>query len=348
MKSILLINEFPFEPLLKFFKENHIHVEIYQSKLKNLRYKSLSLLRYPFYQLWDVIRFYRFCKKKKFDAIHVNFAYSGILPLILGKTYYLECHGSDVRRNLKLPLIGWMTKLAIKKAKKVFYATPDLYQYIHKIRSDAIYIPDPVDTKLFSPYKKIKRTKGEVIKILVCTKLTNAKGGKKIIALVKKLSNLNKKIIFTIFKLAYVPNDFAKISDIDHKYLAVQSHELNKDYIKLINPVAHTAFVNLIQDHDLVIGQFAIGSLGVSELESLSCEKIVVTYVNRSYYRENPPPIIWSKSTNSLTNHILKIINNPSNFREISKKSREWILKTHDSNVIGKKLLKLYGLDNRK
>jgi hypothetical protein len=89
--------------------------------------------------------------KSKGDLYHVNYALQDAwLAQKLKHLDVLWCHGSDVRKTIKSKKWGWMVKSNLKKAKKVIYSTPDL-ELIKEIRNDAVYLPTPVRTDLFTP-----------------------------------------------------------------------------------------------------------------------------------------------------------------------------------------------------
>lgn len=88
----------------------------------------------------------------KADLFHVNYALQGaFLVNALKKLDVLHLHGSDIRWTANSPFLGWMVRRNVAKARKVLYATPDLETIVKRYRPDAVYLPTPVKTDVFTP-----------------------------------------------------------------------------------------------------------------------------------------------------------------------------------------------------
>jgi len=88
----------------------------------------------------------------KADLFHVNYALQGaFLVNALKKLDVLHLHGSDIRWTANSPFLGWMVRRNVAKARKVIYATPDLETITKRYRPDAVYLPTPVKTEVFTP-----------------------------------------------------------------------------------------------------------------------------------------------------------------------------------------------------
>ncbi|TET63348.1 hypothetical protein E3J49_06720 [Candidatus Bathyarchaeota archaeon] len=89
--------------------------------------------------------------KSKEGMFHVNYGLQdAFLTRKIKHLDVLHLHGSDVRWTLHSKKWGWIVRHNIQKAKKVLYSTPDLETLLDDIRSDATYLPVPVDTEIFS------------------------------------------------------------------------------------------------------------------------------------------------------------------------------------------------------
>jgi hypothetical protein len=83
---------------------------------------------------------------------HVNYALQdAYLVSKLKRLDVLHCHGSDIRWTLHSKKWGWVVRHNLESAKVVLYSTPDLNEKVKELRPDAIYLPTPVRTHLFSP-----------------------------------------------------------------------------------------------------------------------------------------------------------------------------------------------------
>src|SRR5207245_3935403 len=83
--------------------------------------------------------------------IHVNGAMQDawMVQLLRKHIDVLHCHGSEVRWGLDGKW-GRLIKSSINNATKVIYATPDIENRTKSLRSDALYLPTPIDINRFS------------------------------------------------------------------------------------------------------------------------------------------------------------------------------------------------------
>ena len=64
---------------------------------------------------------------------------------VLSRPYALTLHGTDIRENYWQDQHHRMIKEDIDRAGKVWYTTPDLREKAERARSDAEYLPAPID-----------------------------------------------------------------------------------------------------------------------------------------------------------------------------------------------------------
>jgi hypothetical protein len=94
--------------------------------------------------LWKISR-------SRGDAFHVSYALQD--AYLVDKFKHLDIlhvHGSDVRWTIHNRKWGWIVKYNLEHAKIVLYATPDLKEQVLKFREDAIYLPTPIKTDVFT------------------------------------------------------------------------------------------------------------------------------------------------------------------------------------------------------
>jgi hypothetical protein len=89
-----------------------------------------------------------------YDIIHLHDSWFMILPLRIlypRKKIIIHYHGSLVRNNT----LGKKRKFLERFVNQILIATPDLYY--HQYRTEPIYVPDPIDDKLFSKQYEVKQ-----------------------------------------------------------------------------------------------------------------------------------------------------------------------------------------------
>ena len=341
--KVLVINKFSFFNVFPALRKMGVEIDVFNSKIEAARFKKLWKLKLPIYQLLDIVGFHKI--SKSYDIIHANGAYSGGLPLIFRFPYILHCRGTDVRKNLRQPIIGNLTKIYLKHAKKVLLSTPDLYEYVNKIRKDAMYVPNPIDTDLFRPKPK----KGNKIKILLCSGLKAGKGGEKILEAVKIIKREYPNIEINSSGMGIEPQNYKQKIENPHTCLIYPRREIEKFGIKMLPVVGYEKWSEIINGNDIVIGQnkpegmkdMADGVLGMSELESMACGKPVVGYVRNGLYKE-PPPILSTDKSSEIAEYVKMLIEDKRERRKLGERARRWVVKHHDSKKVAREIFDIY------
>ena len=130
-------------------KRGH-HVDLLYPKLHGAGLPPLGKLAVSPLRFVDWMRLAWRLRRGNYDAVHIHYAYLGIVGLLARVPYVLHCHGDDVRdvdRRVWAPLI----RLALKRARHVYYSTPDLREALMRIRPDAEFLPNPIDIEQFHP-----------------------------------------------------------------------------------------------------------------------------------------------------------------------------------------------------
>ena len=95
--------------------------------------------------LWKILR-------SNGDVYHVSYALQDAYFVAMFKHLdVLHVHGSDVRWVIDTRKYGWIVRSNLKYATKILYATPDLEPLVVKTRPNAMYLPTPVKTNMFTP-----------------------------------------------------------------------------------------------------------------------------------------------------------------------------------------------------
>ncbi|MDD3774217.1 MAG: hypothetical protein PHW50_03005, partial [Patescibacteria group bacterium] len=110
----------------------------------------------------------------------------------------------------------------------------------------------------------------------------------------------------------------------------------NKDYFIIQKEqIPYQKIPKFINQSKIIIGQLNVGALGMSELESMSSNKIVVSYANDCYYKntiyKKYPPIVNVKSFKKLFMVLQKLFKNTNHLKN---NSRIWVLKYHSRKSV--------------
>ena len=90
--------------------------------------------------------------------------------------------------------------------------------------------------------------------------------------------------------------------------------------------------------------QFVLGSWGTSTPEAMSCGKPVLMFYKKEFILRafgEEPPILNSFSEEDIFSNLMKLAKDMDFRKEIGRKSRDWIIKTHSPKVVAKKHLEI-------
>ena len=251
-----------------------------------------------------------------YDAIHIHYAYLGVVGILARLPYVLHCHGDDVR-DLQRPLRRPVIRRAIERARYVFYSTPDLAPLVTAIRADAEFLPNPVDTALFAPHEVEPRGAD----ILIACSLSANKGVANILEFVRIFATERPAARITAIAHGEAADSFAAFPNV-----TLISHQVRQKLPALIS------------QHRVVVGQAHKGAIGMVELEAMSCGRpLVASFEHNTAYAE-PPPVVNARSGQEIAAAVIALLDDPERAEEIGARSREWILRHHDRRVVAARL----------
>jgi glycosyltransferase involved in cell wall biosynthesis len=112
--------------------------------------------------------------------------------------------------------------------------------------------------------------------------------------------------------------------------------------VSFLSRVPHSKMPSLINAYDIIVGQFTLGSLGLSELESMACGKPVVCYFNVYGAYEQEPPVLSTNVPEQAANYVEKLFDDPQQRHEVGEASRHWIAASHGYKRVAKQLEGIY------
>lgn len=260
-------------------------------------------------RLREVQNVQRSVRMGNYEAVHIHWAYMGWLGILGGYPYFLHCHGSDLRRNLGWPFLGWATRRALRRSRRVFYSTPDLKPYATGAKPDAAFIPNPINTDVFRP---LPPPELNGVKILMMSRFETVKGPEKATAIVRELKRLNRSV--TVDALNW---------GVDARRYA------DPAVMQLIPTVPYTEMPKLLSHYDIVIGQMKLGILSMSELEAMSCGKPVLCEFQYPEVYAEAPPVLSSSDVKQAATALAELAEDRELRSQLGEKGREWVEKYH-------------------
>ncbi len=275
-------------------------------------------------RIFDLRHVVGYLNRDHFDIVHVHWASYGILGLLSQTPFVVHCHGSDVRNRLKIPFFRLLLAPVFRRAAAVFCITPDLLPVVRSLRSDAVFVPAPVDTTHFAPPEdRLSRP----WTVLLFARLEPGKGVEIATTGIERFARRHPEVRVQLL-------DYGVLSPIYQ-----QCYGKRFDFIPRVAP---EAVQQLIWQADVVVGQFGVGALGLSELQAMSCAKPVIASFRYPGVYPTMPPLCQATSADEVDAHLERLFQCPDAAEVIGRQSRDWVIAYHSCAVLAKQLESLY------
>ena len=316
--------------LVRGLKMLGVEAEIFEPTIGTYQASKLRRAALPIIRTWESYRLRKLIHYKQFDIVHVHYARHAYMTLLTGIPYFLHCHGSDLRLDLRRPGLRELVKLAIRKAQKVFYVTPDLSKYFTDIRDDSVFLPNPVN---LAQFVFVPGEKEPLPRILCISKLDQFKGVEHTLRTIELVWYTRPQTEVAVFNFG----------NSDEAKSFIEEHRQDSRLI-LLPRTQHTEMPALIRSFTVVLGQQSqeVGALGVSELEAMACGKPVVCYYDYPEAYPEPPPILVSRSPEEASAQIIRLLDDANLRQNLGVAARAWVSKYHEMGQVAQVLLDHY------
>lgn len=247
-------------------------------------------------------------RRGRYDVIHIHWVTHGIVGVMAGRPFFAQAHGSDLHLNLANPVYRRITNAVLKKAKAVFYVTPNLRVFLERHSEKVIYLPNPVDMRGIADAAAVPTG---VARVVIFTRLDPVKGVDRIFPAVERLS------------------DTVEVTALEWGPLAKEYQRKYSAWVRFAKPIPHGDVGAFLQQFDVVIGQMRQGILSLMEIESLSAGRPLITDVDWSLYPDDPPPVIAASGGDAIVEAVERLRSNPEELARLSRAGREWAIRNH-------------------
>jgi glycosyltransferase involved in cell wall biosynthesis len=255
-----------------------------------------------------------------YDLVHVHFVSQGFAGAASGRPYFLHAHGSDVHQNLANPLLRAWSRLWMRRARGIFYVTPNLARFLADYGSKARLLPNPVDTARYASVKAPERL-GDV---LVFVRLAPIKGADTIFAVADQLTRL------------------VSLAAISWGPLAVAYRHHYGDRVAFLKAVSHDKVRDLLAKFDAVIGQMGQGVPGLSELEAMAAGRVVLMRIDTALFPDDAPPVVNVSNGSDIVTSIEQLQGDRAAITRLSHAGREWVQRHHGLDAHVRALVAAY------
>jgi glycosyltransferase involved in cell wall biosynthesis len=242
-----------------------------------------------------------------YSWLHIHFASQGFIGLVTNKPFFLHAHGADLHINLKNPLLRWVSRLSMQKARAIFYVTPELLQFLADFRPKSYLLPNPLEPAFFEEVRPPTTLRS----VLIFTRLYPIKGPEEIFEATPQLSEL-----VSLTAVSWGPLS-AGLSDRYGKF------------VTFVSRVPHEQIPQLVDTFDAVIGQMRLGILSLSELESMARGRVVFMHLDRSLDEDDPPPVVDVADAAGLVAAIRRLQQDPAEMSRLARAGRDWVARHH-------------------
>lgn len=251
------------------------------------------------------------------DLLHVHSGSRiGVVRSRPVKPFLLHFHGTDIRTQYydpaRRPALQWGADHAVT----VLYSTPDLREHAESARSDAVYLPNPVDLEELPQWRPAGRPR-----IVFASRWHSSKGGQQQLELAR------------VLRAAVGPD--VELQGLDWGDRAPQAAELG---VVLVPKMTKPEYLRWLASAHVVIGQSA-GILAMSELQAMGIGVPVVMSLGEGYYQS--PPVLPGDSAEALAAAAAAALADPSG-TSAALGARSWLQEHHDPVRLVHRLAGIY------
>lgn len=252
------------------------------------------------------------------DVVHLHWARfapvmpNGARPLVV------HAHGSDVRDRLGGPY-GRLIRRALERADAVIAATPDLLDFLPPA---ARVLPGPIDVDFFSPSPVVRVRPNRPV-VLIFARLTDIKGGRILVEFARRL--------------------LRRRPDVEVRAIRGGSFDAQAQAagVRMFDPTDRVGVRRHLCNSDIVVGQQRLGTLGLSELEAMSCGRPVIAKVS-DRFRIDGAPVISTTQVEHIVNNCEALLEDNNLRAALGSAGRNFVIAQHHPAVVARLLGEIY------
>lgn len=241
---------------------------------------------------------------RRHDIVHVHSASTLAHSRLGAPRFVLHCHGTDVRTTQYDSARRASIRAGLRDAEAVFYSTPDLAEHVLPHRSDAVYLPVPIDVDNIPKWAP-ESGKPQVV---FASRWSPDKDSATQLAVARDL--------------VAALGDRAEVVGLDWGPQTADAAALG---VRLVSRGDHDAYLRLLAGAHVVVGQSG-KILAGSELEALAAGAPVVVPVPLPLYSASPPPVLGGSVADAV-DAVVAVLEGTQ--RHDAKVGRTWIRDEH-------------------
>lgn len=279
----------------------------------------IKLLGLPL-RIWFARRLLKKARRQGVDLLHIH--YSSAAPWFIygGVPVVVHCHGDDVRLKPWNLIRHAFNFFVFKKASAIFFSTPDMAKSMKFYTAGAKFLPNPVDVQTFD--RAIAERDPQFV--FLHASLDHIKGADLAIEAIKRLKPRYPSLRFVAVRQGTYIN------------------EAKQAGIELIERMSRPELANLQGRAGLILGQFRLGAVGLSELETLAIGRTIACHFSYGSLFASQPPFVQAHTVEEIVEVLEKFVKDPRAYLPLETGAREWVLKFHDPDAIAQQVQDAY------
>jgi glycosyltransferase involved in cell wall biosynthesis len=216
-----------------------------------------------------------------------------------------------------------LLKRSYRKAPVILFTNPDTLPIFREADLDARFVPFAIDAERYSPKGDSHRE--SLVFFMPSRHHWIEKSNDKAI---KAFADFHKRFGGQMVLVNW-GTDLEKSKEVVRK-LGIESS------VSYLEPMPKAELIEQYRNSDVVLDQFTLGSWGTATPEAMACGKPVIMYYNSAVVKDcfgSLPPILNSFSIGDIEKNMEECLSRDFR-RTVGQKSREWIKKTHDPDLV--------------
>jgi glycosyltransferase involved in cell wall biosynthesis len=251
------------------------------------------------------------------DLLHIHFGTRvDITTRWPRRPFVVHFHGTDIREFYQDPRQRGQIQWGADNARAVIYSTPDLAEHALPARSDARYLPNPVDFAELPDWRPTPEPR-----VIFSSRWEESKGGAEQLKVAAAIRDaLQGRVV---------------LEGLDWGNMAGEAKALG---VNLVPPMRKSAYLQWMAGAHCIVGQSA-GIMAMSELQAVSMGIPVVMNVGQNFYTE--PPVLQGEGPEGLAAQVCHVLEDPL-AASAEAKGREWAERFHGPQVAVEALAHIY------
>ncbi|WP_157365195.1 glycosyltransferase family 4 protein [Arthrobacter sp. QXT-31] len=251
------------------------------------------------------------------DFLHIHFGTRvDIATRWPQRPYIVHFHGTDIREFYNDPRQRPKIQWGADHAAAVVYSTPDLRKHAEPVRSDAVYLPNPVDWAELPEW-----TPAGPPRVVFASRWEDSKGGAEQLKVAAAIRDVTQGRVV--------------LEGLDWGNMAEEARALG---VRLVPKMPKAEYLRWMSGAHCVVGQSA-GILAMSELQALSMGVPVVMNLGEGYYVD--APVLDGDGPEGLAAQALRALEDPLAV-SAQANARAWVEKYHGPDAAVEKLAGIY------